>query len=292
MKKLLLIVLIVTMVFSINTVVFAEHYVNGVEGIKAASVPPPGYYYRMYTAFYTADKLMDKNGDESPQNFEIDVIANVHRYIWVTKHKFFGGYFFMDAVIPLLYIDLKMIDEDQGGLGDINLEPFGLVWHRERYDAALGLSVYCPTGEYSTKDPMPPGKDMFTGMLTFGGTYYLDEAKTLSGSVLARYEVHSNQEHNDYTPGHDFHFEWGLGKNINGIVDVGMAGYCQWQVTDDRGSDSTDDKPHDQVYAAGPEINIFCPPVKMFFNLRSIWEFAAKDRPEGSISTLTITKIF
>ena len=31
------------------------HYVNGVEGIKAATLPPPGFYYRLYNVFYNAD---------------------------------------------------------------------------------------------------------------------------------------------------------------------------------------------------------------------------------------------
>ena len=39
-------------------------YVNGVEGIKAATLPPPGVYYRLYGVFYTADELMDEHGDE------------------------------------------------------------------------------------------------------------------------------------------------------------------------------------------------------------------------------------
>ena len=31
------------------------HYVPGAEGIKAASLPPPGFYVRDYNSFYYSD---------------------------------------------------------------------------------------------------------------------------------------------------------------------------------------------------------------------------------------------
>ena len=71
-----------------------------------------------------------------------------------------------------------------------------------------------------------------------------------------------------------------------------MAGYCHWQVTDDSGSDVTWNKnDHDEVYGIGPEVVYFVQPWKLFISLRHIWEFEAKNRPEGHITTLTFTKI-
>ena len=32
------------------------HYVPGIEGIKGASLPPPGFYFRDYNVFYVADR--------------------------------------------------------------------------------------------------------------------------------------------------------------------------------------------------------------------------------------------
>ena len=40
----------------------SAHYAPGVEGIKAASLPPPGVYFRDYSYFYTADQLNDSSG--------------------------------------------------------------------------------------------------------------------------------------------------------------------------------------------------------------------------------------
>jgi len=275
---------------------FADnHYVNGVEGIKAATVPPPGLYYRMYNVFYNADTYTDSDGNELQIDFDVSVYAMVNRLIWVTEKKFLGADFFMDIVIPLVYTDIEIgalgVKDDEFGLGDINIEPFGLSWHGPRYDAAFGLSVFIPTGD--SDEPASPGEDMWTGMLTLGGTYYLDNEKTWSASILGRYEIHSEKSDTNITPGDDFHFEWGVGKTLAKVWDVGLTGYCHWQVTDDSGSDVTWDKDdHDRVYAIGPEVSLFYPPAKLFISLRSQWEFDAEDRSEGNCTTLTFTKIF
>jgi hypothetical protein len=46
------------------------------------------------------------------------------------------------------------------------------------------------------------------------------------------------------------------------------------------------------VYAIGPEISTFIPDMSLIFSLRALWEFGAEDRSEGSMMTMTLTKIF
>jgi hypothetical protein len=271
------------------------HYVNGVEGIKASTLPPPGFYYRMYNVYYDADDITDKDGDELDVGFDIHVYALVNRFIWISDIKMLGGDFGADVIIPLVYTDLEItalgVDDDEFWLGDIAIEPFVLSWHGARYDASSGLAVYVPTGE--TDEPASPGKDFWTALITLGGTYYFDVEKTWSASILARYEIHSEKDDTDVRPGNDFHFEWGIGKTLAKIWDVGLAGYCQWQVTDDSGSDVQGDKGvHDRVFAVGPEVSVFIPSAKSFLSLRSLWEFEAKDRTEGHVTALTLTKAF
>ncbi|OQY53800.1 MAG: hypothetical protein B6245_22345 [Desulfobacteraceae bacterium 4572_88] len=272
-----------------------NEYPNGIEGIKAASVPPPGFYYRMYNVFYTADTLTDSDGDELDVDFDLNLFVNAHRFIWTSKQKILGGYYGADLIVPIFNIDFELgafgLDDENTGMGDICLEPLILSWHGARYDAAVAAGFYAPTGESHADNPaLSPGKDMWTGMFTLGGTLYFDVAKTWSASVLARYEVHGVKKYSRFAPGDDFHFEWGLGKTVAKVLDIGVTGYCQWQVTDDSGPGSTGDK--DSVYAVGPEASIFIPSAMFFMSLRSQWEFGAEDRSEGIFTTLTLTKIF
>lgn len=295
MEKWWKILAMTVLVFSICVPsVFAQHYVNGVEGIKAGSVPPPGMYYKMYNVYYTADSLTDENGDDLPVGFDLTVFANVHRFIWMYGYQLFGADLGADIVVPLIYTDIEVkakgVQDDEFELGDICLEPLLMAWHGPRYDAAFGLAFYLPTGDYDQNKPASPGKDMWTTMFTLGGTLYFDNEKTWSASILARYEIHTEKGDTDITPGNDFHFEWGFGKTLEQIWDVGVTGYCHWQVSEDSGDNATDVK--DQVYAMGPEVSVFIPPYKLFVSLRSQWEFAAEDRSEGMITTLTLTKIF
>ncbi len=124
----------------------------------------------------------------------------------------------MDGTIPIVNTDIEIdalgADKDKFGLGDINLEPLGLGWHGSKYDAALGLSVYLPTGDFDIDNPASPGKGFTSVMATFEGTFYLDAQRTWSASILGRYEIHTDKDDVDLTPGDDFHFEWGIGKSL------------------------------------------------------------------------------
>ncbi len=272
------------------------HYVNGVEGIKASTLPPPGFYYKMYNALYDADKLADDDGDELDVDFDVSVWAFVNRFILVTDHRILGADYTADIIIPFQYTDFELgakgIEDDKYGFGDVCVEPFVLSWHCTRYDAVLAFALYVPTGTHVKTEPASPGKDFWTAMFTLGGTFYFDDDKTWSASILSRYEIHSEKDNEDITPGNDFHFEWGIGKTVNKVWELGLTGYCQWQVTEDSGSDANwDTSVKDEVYAIGPEVSLFIPSLKSFFSIRSQWEFGAKDRSEGNITTFTITKI-
>ncbi len=274
------------------------HYVNGVEGIKAGSVPPPGFYYRMYNVFYKADKLMDQNGDEIKIGFDVNVFAVANRFLWVSDKKILGANYAIDAVVPLVYTDIEIkqagIDQSKFGVGDIFVEPLVLSWHGPQYDASFGMGMYMPTGKYDKTDLSSPGKDFWTLMWTLGGTWYFDTEKTWSASVLSRYETHSDKRDTDVKPGDNFHFEWGVGKTLSKVWDVGISGYCNWQVTDDKGDDVVWDKSvHDRSFAAGPEISLlFPPPTGLMLSLRNLWEFETRDGSEGTVTTLTLTKFF
>ncbi|MEA2063476.1 MAG: transporter, partial [Gemmatimonadota bacterium] len=177
--SVLLIVLCVSMM-SFSKIFAAEqgNYVPGVEGIKAASLPPPGFYWRQYYAFYNASTLADQNGDELPVGFDLGVMAVVERFIYVTKKKFLGADYAFDIIVPLQHINLEIdamgIDDNKFSLGDICIEPFLLSWHGDRYDAACGVGFYAPTGAYDITEPASPGKDHWSTLLTLGTTLYLD----------------------------------------------------------------------------------------------------------------------
>ena len=274
-----------------------NHYPNGVEGIKAASVPPPGVYLRWYNFYYGAGEINGGGGEALPIGFDVGVWATAPRVVWITKHKFLGAYVGFDVMLPIirtgLNIDALRYDGSTLGLGDFYFSPLILSWHGKRYDAALAYSLFVPTGKWSRGDPCSAGKNYWTHMITAGGTVYLDQEKKWSASVLGRYEIHSGRRDEDVKLGQDFHCEWGVARTVRKTIDVGVVGYCQFQVTKDRGHDVTwDPDVKDRAFAVGPEVCIFFPKAVCFLSIRGLFEFGVRDRSQGHMIVVTLTKRF
>lgn len=298
-RSICLLVALLLVCFVSTALAETGHYPLGSEGIKAATLPPPGLYLRTYSSFYSANTLKDRSGKNVPFDFEVDAFAFVPRLVWMTGEKFLGAEYGMDALLPLVSTDIDMapggmkLHFDECEFGDFFFEPVDLIWRGDNFDLALAYGLWFPTGDSDPANPAMAGKGFWTNMFTFGGTLYFDEEKTWSASALGRYEIHSEEKYAEVRPGRNLLFEWGVAKTIEKIVDVGVVGYAQWQLSDDKGDDVTwDPGIHDRVAAVGPEVSVFIPPAKMFVSLRWNFEFSAVDRPEGHAATLTVTKIF
>jgi hypothetical protein len=130
-------------------------------------------------------------------------------------------------------------------------------------------------------------------MFTAGATWYPDEKKLWSASVLNRYEIHTESDDVPVTPGDTWTLEFGLARTLKPGMDLGLVGYWQQQVTDDSAAGfSANPTVHDHVAALGPELTAVWPKLGAQFSLRYLREFEAKDRPEGNTVTLTVTKRF
>jgi hypothetical protein len=275
------------------------HYGPGSEGIKAATLPPPGWYVRDYNIAYYSDRLNGPQGHKS--NLASDARAftyvNLPRLIWITEQKVLGGYIGFDALLPLQYADL---DVKNAGPATINHSTFGVgdlfgevTWstHMKQFDLSLGCGVWAPTGDSSGKPPAFPttmaGQGYWANMLTAGATWYPDEAKKWSLSALNRYEFNFSKEDAGMTPGQAYTVEGGLSYALAKTIDAGPIAYYQQQVT---GDDGTVQRAHGRVVGVGPEISAFFPKCMLGLSLRYAYEVMAESRFQGQTVTLTITK--
>jgi len=272
---------------------FSGRYPNGVEGIKGGSIPPPGFYLRDYNLFYYADRL---RVDGLPPNLDYEVFAyvNAPRAIWISEYKILGGFYGADVLLPIGTVqqdDAYGIMKDKSGVGDIFVEPITLSWHPKQWDFGVGYGFWAPTGDFDDKPGKPSliWQGNWSHMFTAGATYFVDSNKTVAVSVLNRYEINYENDDVDITPGHHYTLEWGISKSLTKTIEVGAVGYWQQQTTKD-GNSSNDVL--DRIISVGPEINVFCPKIGLFTSLRYLYEFGARDRPEGQLVTLTLTKPF
>lgn len=268
----------------------SAHYVPGVEGIKAATLPPPGWYFRDYNAFYTADRVNNANGKSvGPPNFDSFVYANVPRVVYISDKKFLDGFVGVDALLPLIYqkVTAGAFRGSTFGIGDFFAEA-SLSWHTKKFDSALTAGAWMPMGDSALPPTTRVGLGYWTPMFTAGATWYIDQEKSWAISALNRYEINTEQRDTHVTPGQAYTLEWGVSKTLAKVVDVGAVGYFQQQVT----KDNTPGNTLDQVAAIGPEINVALPKQMTFVSFRYLYEFTASSRAQGSTFALTLTKRF
>ncbi len=270
------------------------HYVPGIEGIKCATLPPPGFYFRDYNVFYVADQLNNGAGDSvGPNNLQALVYANVPRAIWITDKQLLGGNIGGDVVLPLVYTSLKAgpFSSSTFNVGDAYAEST-LSWHPKQFDIGAALGLWAPTG--ASGKPTSAGTGFWTPELTLGVTWYPDDEKTWAVSELNRYEFNSEDRDTHVTPGQAWTAEWGISKSLNKTIDVGLVGYYQPRITASTGNEPLAETlfPYSRVAAVGPEINVEIPSFKSFVSLRYNYEFMADNRLQGHTIALTLTKAF
>ena len=255
----------------------------------AATLPPPGFYARDYNLFYTADRLNNSAGNRTgPANFEAFTYANILRPIWITDVRILGAYLGTDIVVPFVYRQLTSggFDSSTFGLGDIFAEG-SLSWHTKPFDFCFCLGEWMPAGDSAARPTTRPGLGYWATMLSFGGTWYIDSAKTWSISALNRYEFNTEQRDTDTTTGNAWTIEWGIGKAITRTISVGTVGYYQAKVTGDTGAHP---QPLNRVAAVGPEVALAFRPQKLFLSLRYEYEFASENRAQGNTVSFVLTK--
>ena len=143
--------------------VVAGHYPAGAEGIKGASLPPPGIYFRDYNMFYFANTFKD-----GPPDFDIKAYINAPRLIWMTDKKIFGAQYGMDVIVPFVSMDWTAggSSDHYSGVGDIQLEPLLLSWQFKQFDLAAGYGIWLPTGDFEPSRPDLISKGFWSHMLT------------------------------------------------------------------------------------------------------------------------------
>jgi len=271
-----------------------SHYPIGAEGLKCASLPPPGFYVRDYNYFYYADKV-----DGLPVDLNLGVYCQAVKLVYLTDYKILGADWGVDAIVPFTYKNIwgQLGTAGQFNLGDVYVCPLLLSWHLEKFDFSAALGTWAPSGNFDTSTPLralsSPGSGFWSPMLTLGGTWYMDQDKEWAISLLNRYEVNTEQDHTQITPGNMYSLEWSVSKTVIEGVDLGVVGYWQQELTEDRGTGAEKAaQALSHVVAVGPEISVLWEKVGLISSLRYEYELNAKDRPKGQAVVLTLTKRF
>jgi hypothetical protein len=233
-------------------------WVPGQAGLNAGIAPSPGFSYVNISINYRASAFNGPNGSAIPVTGSYNV--------WAVENMFYGvvapndwhtNIVFVLAITPATgSLSADIATQNPGipnlsaagggsGLADTFVEPVGLAWHLKRADLQIGEAVVVPTGRYTPGATNNVGCGYFGNHLIDGITYYITKNKGTSANIFTDWEVHGGKDGTNgtvKTPGQAFTLEWGLGqvlplkKNFSQLLQVGLIGYDQWQVTANGGT--------------------------------------------------------
>src|SRR5699024_1690889 len=137
-------------------------------------------------------------------------------------------------------------------------------------------------------DPVTgPGRGFNTIMLTLGGAWYFDPAKSWWIAGLTRTEFNSRNDDTGITVGDSFTLEWGLAHRLKNGLKLGLVGYDVWQFENNSNLDYKQEQ-----HALGAEVGYAWRNAGLQLNAAVYSEYESKGVPEGNLLRVTLTKAF
>lgn len=260
-------------------------------GIDAGTQIEQGLYVGDRFVWFASSEVHDRDGESIPiEDLELDAYANV---FGLAGTKRLGRlYLSAAAAIPIVKLsvtaDVPAASVDRLGLGNVFIEPLKIGTRSARADAVIAYSVYAPT---SQGERSGVGRPQWSHQLAAGGTLFFDDRRGWRVSAVASYVSNHKKRGIDITRGDTVLVQGGAAAPVHAGIDLGIAGYALWQVTDDAGADLPValTGARERAFGLGPEVNVSVPPLRSRLNARFAWDLDGKARPVGTILVIGLT---
>lgn len=277
-------------------------HITGLVGLQGGTQAPSGLYVGNVVWIYPTGRVNDDSGNQINRGGgSLTSTANVILVSLVSNFKLAGANVGSSIAIPFIKnrIQLNSLDVSSDlAYTDTFISPIVLGWHLKRADVTAGYNLYIPTGRFAPNAFNNTGLGMYGNEFFVGSTVYLNEKKTWHAAGNFALEFHTKKEGEDITVGDLSTVEGGFGRAIYKkgagpiptIFNVGVAGYAQFKVTGDSGSDIPPVLRgfKDRVFALGPEFNVFLPGPRLTLLARYEPEFGARVRSQGHTIVFSI----
>src|SRR5271155_4569344 len=278
-------------------------WVPGQFGLNAGVIPDPGVTYANLALNYSATQLNGPNGNSVPGiNGTYSFWVDENIFYYVPQHKFLGGYFMPYVALNYasgeLVAEIPALNLGAGGGGsvfaDMYVQPLNLGWHLKRADVNVGYAFNAPTGRFTAGASNNVGSGYWGNNITSGTTYYIAKNKGTSANLVTDWEIHGQKAGTNETPGQAFTDEWGIGqvlplkKDFSRLLQLGLVGYDQWQVSNNGGTVivagvpvPASILPYYSVHGIGFQSNFVLPAKNLAAFFKYYDEYSAKARPQG-----------
>ncbi len=238
----------------------------GVDTVMAGVMPPPGLNITNFTAFYTADRTLDSDGNARANlsNFDLFVFADVLRLRYVFPNVTFLGAN-IEARVGYTLLSTADVEFDvRTPRGLIHREDstlnsgdslVGLIlgWHGKKFHQMFGPELFIPSGKFSDDRLTNTSRGYFSIGPSYWFTWFPTEQLEVSAAII--YLFNFENPDTNYLSGQELSMDYNLAYAIARDWQVGVSGYAYKQITDDERSDVTvADGNRGQAVAFGPAL--------------------------------------
>jgi hypothetical protein len=184
------------------------------------------------------------------------------------------------ATLPFSRFDT--ISNSVDGFGDL-LPIATLRWNNGVHNYMTYITGDIPVGTYDSTRLSNVG--IGHGAIDAGGGYtYLNQQTGHEFSSVLGFTYNFTNQSTQYQNGVDMHFDWAASQFLTKQFQVGVVGYIYQEVGCDGGSGNRVGCFKSQVVGAGPQLGFIIPltaETQAYLNVKSYWEFANQNRPDG-----------
>jgi hypothetical protein len=267
-------------------------YSPGFTATNSGVMPGPGLTYANTFMEYSFDQVKCPVCGNIPGQINVALFADVNVFLWVSKKKILGANYALATGLPFTNSSLSLAGLGTvgggGGFADSFYQPVTLGWHLKRADVMAAYAFFAPTGKYTAGATDNTGTGHWTNAPAVGETFYLTKNKATSFSSYQMWEFHTTQEQTNIHPGQTLDVDYSLTqilpleKNMHTLLQAGVAGYGQWEVSDSGGPGVNPSQPaHYAVNGIGGAANVLLPARKATLGVKLIKEFSNSHTVQG-----------
>ena len=267
-------------------------YTPGFNATNSGVMPEPGLTYSNTFMDYSFDQVNCLACGNISSTFNASVLVDVNVFMWVSKKKILGANFGLVAGLPITNSALSLAGlrpiAGGGGFADSFYQPVTLGWHLKRADIMAAYAFFAPTGKFTAGASNNTGTGHWTNAPTAGETFYLTKNKATAFSAYEMYEFHTTQDGTNIHPGQTLDLDYSLTqilplqKNEHTLLQFGVTGYGQWQLSNNSGPGVDPQHPgHYRVDAIGGAANVILPVRKVSVGFKLMKEFSNSFTVQG-----------
>jgi hypothetical protein len=174
------------------------------------------------------------------------------------------------------------ISDSVWGFGDL-MPIASLRWNNGVHNYMTYITGDVPVGAYDSNRLSNVG--IGHGAIDAGGGYtYLNPQTGHEFSGVLGFTYNFTNQSTQYQNGVDMHFDWGASQFLTKQFQAGLVGYVYQEVGCDSGSGDRVGCFQSRVVGVGPQLGFIIPlstTTQGYLNLKSYWEFANQNRPDG-----------